>query len=210
MLGWAVTASILVLDQVGRAVEIQVQARQLGHPPTQAAALFDQHDRVAGVGQVERGLEAGNPAADDQPALDQGQKVGRERLVVVGLGDDGPDRLDGLVGGRFLLLLVDPARLLADVGDLGLVGVDARRLGRLAEGGLVHRRRAGGDDDAVQPVVDDVVADELLAGLGAHVLIVYGIDHFRELCISLRRPAARRRYRRCCCRSGRQRFRFVS
>jgi len=57
------------------------------------------------------------------PRLTRGKKVGRERLVVWALATMVRIRLDGLVGGRFLLLLVDPACLLADVGDLGLVGL---------------------------------------------------------------------------------------
>ena len=53
------------------------------------------------------------------------------------------------------------------------VGVEARGLGRrLAEGLLVHVRRAGGDDHAGELVLRDGLADQLLAGVGAHVLVV--------------------------------------
>ncbi len=50
---------------------------------------------------------------------------------------------------------------------------------RAAEGLLVHVRRAGGDDDPGEPLVDDGALDERLAGVGAHVLVVLGVGDAR-------------------------------
>ncbi len=45
-------------------------------------------------------------------------------------------------------------------------------LGRLAERVFVQQRRAGFDDNPVEAVLPDVLLDQLLAGIGAHVLVV--------------------------------------
>ncbi len=81
--------------------------------------------------------------------------------------------LIGLPGG-LRLVRVDPAVLLADVGDLDLVGVEAGQPGRLLERLLVKGRRAGGDDDAVEVLLLDRIDDHLLAGVGAHIDVIRG------------------------------------
>ena len=40
----------------------------------------------------------------------------------------------------------------------------------------MHRGRAGSDDDAVQVVLFDRLLDERLTGVGAHILVVGGVD----------------------------------
>ena len=57
------------------------------------------------------------------------------------------------------LVLVNPGALLADVGDLHHIGVEARGRGRLAEGRLVHTGRAGADDHARELMLLDGVLD---------------------------------------------------
>jgi len=52
-------------------------------------------------------------------------------------------------------------------------------LSGVAKGDLVHRRGAGGNHDAVQPVFLDGLPDERLAGIGAHVLVFGGQDNAR-------------------------------
>ena len=78
-----------------------------------------------------------------------------------------------LVSGR-RFLLGDPGALLADVPHLEQEGIDPAALGGLAEGLLVHQRRAGGDHDGVEPVGLDVALDHLLAWVRAHELVVLG------------------------------------
>ncbi len=167
----------LVLKQFCCGVKIQIQAREFSHAAAQAPSLFHQHNRIAGIGHVERRLYPGDATANDQCPFNQGKIERRKRLVVTSLGHNGPDGFDGLVGSRLALLLVDPARLLADVCDFSLIGIQARRLGCPAEGGLVHGRRASGDDDRIELVLVDPLADKLLPGVGTHVPVVAGIDY---------------------------------
>src|SRR5699024_868999 len=83
--------------------------------------------------------------------------------------------------GADFLILVDPGTLLADVGDLHHVGVEPGLFRGLAEGGLVHARRAGTHHDAGQAVFRDGFADLLLADLGTHILIIRGVDDARNV-----------------------------
>ena len=79
--------------------------------------LLDQHDLVAAVGDVERRLDAGDAAADDQGALGHRDADRLQRLVVLDLLDDGAGDVDRL-GGRLAAVVVDPGAVLADVGHL--------------------------------------------------------------------------------------------
>ena len=56
------------------------------------------------------------------------------------------------------------------------IRVEAGRGHGLAEGGLVHAGRAGADHNAGQVMFLDRVLDDVLARLGAHVLIIGGED----------------------------------
>ena len=67
--------------------------------------------------------------------------------------------------------------VLAHVGHLEQERVEAGVGGRLAEGGLVHRRRAGRHDHAVHAELLDVFLDQVLAGVGAHVLVLARDHH---------------------------------
>ena len=67
-----------------------------------------------------------------------------------------------------------PRDLFADVGDLYLVGVKPDRSSSFTEGGFVHRRGARSDDHTIQIVLADGLLNELLAGIGAHVLVIGG------------------------------------
>ncbi len=149
---------------------------ELGHAPAQAGLLFHQIDLVPGVGDVERRLEAGDPAADDQGSAGDVHLTLLERLEQGGLGRRAGDQLLGLLGAD-LDVGVDPRALLPDVGHLKVVGVEAGVLDDVAEGDLVHAGRAGGDHHPGQAIVADVLADHLLTGVGAHVHVVAGHSH---------------------------------
>ncbi len=56
----------------------------------------------------------------------------------------------GRLGGGFFLVFMDPGAVLADVGHLAQVGVEAGGFGGFAEGLFVHPGGAGGNDDAVE------------------------------------------------------------
>ena len=71
--------------------------------------------------------------------------------------------------------------MLADVRHFEHVPVQAGALDGAAEGGLVHARRAGRNDDAGEAVLVDGLLDGGLAGFGAGVHQVGGVDDFREV-----------------------------
>ena len=77
-----------------------------------------------GVGQVESGLDAGHPAADDEDVLVDLDLVGEEGLEPAGLGHGHLEDVPGLLGGH-RHVGVDPGAVLADVGHLEQVGVEA-------------------------------------------------------------------------------------
>ena len=110
-------------QQVPAVVEVEVEARELRHPPAQVIRPFDEDHRVSGIGDVQGGGQPGDAPADDQRSLDDGQREWHQRLVVAHLLHDGAHRLDGLVGGFLRRVLVWPRDLLPNVGDLHLVGV---------------------------------------------------------------------------------------
>ena len=140
-----------------RAVERGEGLAELAHVAADGGVLLDQDDLVAAVGDVERRLDAGDAAADHQGALGDGDADALERLVVLDLLDDGAGDVDRL-GGGLAAVLVDPGAMLADVGHLAHVLVEAGLVGGAAEGLLVHVRRAGGDDDAGEVVLLDGLA----------------------------------------------------
>ena len=93
--------------------------------------------------------------------------------------------------------------MLAEVGHLAEVGIQAGALAGAAEGLFVQVRRAGGDDHAGQALLLDVVLDHLLAERRAHELVVFGRPRLSlTFCRPSGRPLPRRSFRRCCCRSG--------
>ena len=113
------------------------------------------------VGDAERAGHAGHAAADDQRRLVDGQVELLQRLQVADAGDRHPDDVLGLLGGLFLLLGVHPGAVLADVGHVEEVLVDAGLAERVPEQRLVRSRRAGRDDHAVEPLLPDRVGDLL-------------------------------------------------
>ena len=93
--------------------------------PADGGGALDEGHLVAGIRDVQRRLDPGDPAADHQrPLGDRNLGLG-ERLVAADLGDGHPGEVDGLGGGR-VLVVVDPGAVLADVGHLRHVRVEAR------------------------------------------------------------------------------------
>ena len=89
-------------------------------------------------------------------------------------------------------------------------GLSPARLAGRAEGLLVHVRRAGRDDDAGELVLLDGLAHQLLARVGAHVLVVLRRRRRRDASAAPRRRPRSRRCGRCSRRSGRRRRRCGS
>ena len=67
---------------------------------------------------------------------------------------------------------VHPRVVLADVDHLEIERVQPSGGHGVAEGVLVQLRRAGRNNDAVKPVLADVLPDQFLAGIGAHVFVI--------------------------------------
>ena len=122
---------------------------ELGHMPADGWFSLDQVDRETGVGDLERGLDAGNATADHQGGRVDGHVQRLERLVVDDPLDTArDDRLGFFGGGDFIG--VHPGDLLADGDQLAQVGVQIGFLAGGAEGLFVQVRRTSGHDHAGQ------------------------------------------------------------
>jgi hypothetical protein len=160
-------------DALG-AVEGGEGLRELDHVPADRGLPLDENDLVAAVGEIEGRLDAGDASAYDQGAVVDGEGQRLEILVSA-------DPLHGAFGDLLRLfrplrlVLVNPAALLADIGDFALELVDAGPLGGIAESLLVEIGAAAGDDDAVELLLLDRLLDFLLPGIGAHVDVVDGV-----------------------------------
>ena len=79
-----------------------------------------------------------------------------------------------------------PGALLTDIGDLHHIRIQTGRLCSLTESSLVHTGRAGTDNNTGKAMFPDCVADDILTGLGTHILIVGGENNtgliFERLC----------------------------
>ena len=160
--------------------------------PPMDGISFDQNDLVAAVGDIERGLDAGDAAADDQsPSCVIGTLIGiRGRL-------------------RFTFSTMTRTRSMALAGRLGFSsctheqcsrmlaisqrnGLNAGFGGGAAEGRFVHARRTGGDNHAGQLLLFDGVPDHVLARIGAHVLVIDGVHDAGDFARGLRDAGASR------------------
>ena len=137
-------------QDTGGAVQRGEGLVQLGHLAADGGLLLHDVHVEARVGDVQRGLDAGDTAADDQRPLGHGAFAGGQGGVQVDLGHGGLAEDDGLFGADGHVLM-DPGALLADVGDFHHVRVEARALrpscGRCprASGGSRSRSRRRSD-----------------------------------------------------------------
>ena len=68
MLGWALHGGHLRRQDAGGAIERREGLVELGHVPADGRLAFHQVDVLAGVGQGQRGVDAGDAAAHHQHA----------------------------------------------------------------------------------------------------------------------------------------------
>ena len=148
----------------------------MGHAAADGGRFFYDIYLIARLSHVQRGLNTGDAAADDQRALGYRTGARGERRVALYLGDGGARQNDRLIGG-FVHFLMNPGALLADVGDLHHIGVQSRQHRGLAEGRFMHTGRTGADHHAVQIVFLDGAADHALSVFRAHVLIIGAEDN---------------------------------
>ena len=147
------------------------------HVAADRGVALDQGDVLAGGRQLEGRLDAGDAAADDQDVVVDRHLDGLERLVERQPVDLARSRMRLALAVAAAGSIGHPRAVLADVGHLQQVRVEAAVGGRLAEGGLVHGRRAGRHDHARDAELLDVVLDEVLPRVGAHVLVLARHGH---------------------------------
>jgi hypothetical protein len=162
-----------------RAVQGRESLVELAHVPAHRGRLLDDVDLEARVRDIECGLDAGYPCADHEAGRDDVHFLLLESLEQQGFGDGGLDQFLGLLR-RFGVVFVDPRALLAYVGHLEEVRVQPRFLECLAEGRLVHPGGARGNDHPVEPLILDVVLDQVLARVRAHVGVLAGDSDPRQ------------------------------
>ena len=125
-------------QDAGRAVEGGEGLVELGHVPADGGLALDQIDLLAGVGQGQGGVDAGDAAADDQHVGIDVDPLGLERLVMSHALNGGLRQRLGLLGG-FLAVGVHPRVVLADVHHVEEERIQTRpprwRRGRCARAG---------------------------------------------------------------------------
>ncbi|OPZ85249.1 MAG: hypothetical protein BWY76_01490 [bacterium ADurb.Bin429] len=172
-------------EDAGRAVEGGEGLVELRHVAADGRLALHQVDLLAGVGQRQRRVDAGDAAAHHQHVRLHRHPLALQRLVPAHAGYRRGDQCPRLLGGGCFIRR-HPTHVLADVGHLEKERVDAALRRRATEGSLVHQRRAGRHHDAVQPVLADILLDELLPGVGAHEFVIARHDDAGERCRELR------------------------
>ena len=149
-------------QDAGRAVEGGEGLVQLSHVAANGRLSLDQIDVIPGVGQLQRGGDAGDASAHHQRVR---VDLHGPRLQGRMMSDATHRALDqglGLLRGRGAVVC-GPGIMLADVGHLEHVGIQPRALARAAESLLMHVRRARGHHHPRQPIFPDIVLDQILA-----------------------------------------------
>ena len=95
-----------------------------------------------------------------------------ERLQQPRLGQRHPHQVLGFLRGLLRLVHVHPGTLVADVGHLKQIGIEAGLCHRVAEQRLMGSRGAGGHHHPIQIVFSDLLLDPILGIVGAGVKIV--------------------------------------
>ncbi len=152
---------------------------KLRHMSADGRILFDEINLLAGVGQLERGLDTGDAAADDQDIGINVNHARGERRQKPGTVHRAVQERFGL-GGAFFNIMRDPGYLLADVHDGQQILIKARGREHLAESLFVHQRRTSGHNNAIQLMFFDVIGDHFLSGCGTHELVIPGDNHIRQ------------------------------
>ena len=163
-------------QNTGRAVQGGEGLIQLAHTATNGRLLFHDIHLIAGIGNIQSGLNTGDAAADDQRPLGNGAFTGEQGGVQMHLGNSSPHQNYGLFCGLGHIL-VNPRAMLTNVGDFHQVRIEAVPFRAFAEGSLVHTGGAGADHDAFQVLFPDGLGDTKLACLTAHIGIIFRVDN---------------------------------
>ena len=162
-----------------RAVQRRKGLVKLRHVSADGRLFLNQIDHLTGVGQGQRGVNTANAAADNQHVRVDRHSLHLERLMV-------RHTPDGRVGEghrlacRFAPVSVHPGVVLTGVHHLEIKRIQAGRRRRLPEGVLVQQGRARRHHNAVQPVLPDVLLDQLLPGIRTHILVIPRHGHIGQ------------------------------
>ena len=103
-------------QDAGTAVQRREGFVQLGHAPTDGGLLLHNINLIARFGDVQRCLDAGDTAANNQRPLHHVALPCVQRTIEAHLGNGRLSQLDGL-GRSFFFILQYPGALLADIGN---------------------------------------------------------------------------------------------
>ncbi len=163
-------------EDAGRAVERGKRLVKLGHVAADRRFTLHQHHLVTGVGQFQRGLQAGDAAADDQRHRIDVDVHRFQRFLELDPLDRRRDQRLGL-DGRRRRILGHPRAVLADVGHLQQVRIETAVGTGTAEGLFVQVGTASGHDDTRQTFLLNVLLDHLLAEIRAHEFVIASDNH---------------------------------
>ena len=138
--------------------------------PADGGFFFHQDHFVAVIRKVQCGLNSRDSASDDKGPLCKGNLPAFERFELPGPGNGHLHQLEGFPVGGFGFIHVHPTAMFPQVCHFEQIGIEARALQHLAEGGLVEPWRAGGNDHTVQSVLGYIFLYALLARFGTGVL----------------------------------------
>src|SRR5664280_1126523 len=183
-LGLEVDAHVGVVDEApleGGDVVARVAAldggADLEHVASELAAAFHEMGLMAHLTERVGGRHAGDAAADHDRGVRERHVDLEQRLEHAGAGDAHAHEVPRLARGLGRLVVVHPARLVADVGHLEEERVEPGLAQRVLEDRLVRARRAARHHDTVELVLDDLVADQREAVARARVHRVGGVLH---------------------------------
>ena len=146
---------------------------ELSHLTADRRILFYDINGEACVGNVKRGLNAGDTAADNQCAFCYRGFTGGEGCVEVNLCN-GCLTEDDCFFGTGQDVLMYPRALFADVCDFNHVGVETCSCRGLTECCFMHSGGAGANNDTSQFIIGNGLLDNILSCLRTHILIIGG------------------------------------
>ena len=116
---------------------------QTGSLSAQTIGTFHQMGFIPLLGQTQGGRHTGDPAADDQRGLTDGQFGFHERLFQGSLADGHAYQVFGLLGGDVGIVLMHPGILVADIDHFEQVFIEPGVDQGFLKQGLVGFGRAG-------------------------------------------------------------------
>ena len=135
---------------------------------------------IAGAGDIQGRLHAGDAAADHQGVGIDRECAREERTLIRDPHQTGPDQDDRLCRG-LILAFRHPGAVFPDTDHVeGPIGIQPRPLAGGPEGLFMHAGRAGGHHHMGEILILDFLLDEILSRIRAHKQIIFGNYDTRE------------------------------